>query len=193
MENNQEEWSTVSGKRAAKSTRPGDGRKPSGASEPDLMEPTEIIKRVTECKEALLVSAYFHAVCSAVQAQSGGCYYDAIFGLGIGCLVSPTSQLQLAMYLCLCEQFIKADALASASRGVFDPLTTSSDRSVYDILGIPVLTENTKGKQKVEGKVLFFLPHCPYRLYCNLIWANWENLDRVHLFGNRYLFLPCCH
>ncbi len=29
------------------------------------------------------------------------------------------------------------------------------------------------------------VPHCPYWLYCNVLWANWEHLDRVVILGNR--------
>jgi hypothetical protein len=31
---------------------------------------------------------------------------------------------------------------------------------------------------------LALLPHCPYSLYSNLVWANWERLEQVVFIGN---------
>ncbi len=65
-------------------------------------------------------------------------------------------------------------------------MLTDMDLELYGQLGISVLRVNTKGKHAVENQTLFFMPHCPYRLYCNVLWANWQNLDYAHIFGNRY-------
>jgi hypothetical protein len=193
MDSHQSEWNTVSGKRAPKCVQTkGTGKARETVHDSTPADPAKVVTALTECKLAVLNSSYYQSVTAAIQSLlARGPLYDAIFGLGIGTLTSPTSQLQLAIYLCLCEQYIKPDANLDASRGIFDPMTTAGDRAVYEELHLRVLTENTKGKQKVAGKVLFFLPHCPYRLYCNLVWANWENLSDVHIFGNRYHNVPC--
>ena len=38
------------------------------------------------------------------------------------------------------------------------------------------------------GRCLFYMPHCPYRLYCNLLWANMSCLDELVILGNRYVY-----
>lgn len=52
--------------------------------------------------------------------------------------------------------------------------------------------ENTKGKHQEESDffTLFYMPHCPMRLYSNVLWANW-NQDliwnkRIIIFGNSF-------
>ena len=76
--------------------------------------------------------------------------------------------------------------------------------AVCESLGIKVVLENRKGKHSAadlrsigsstkeravvnEGLTLFYLPHCPYRLYCNLLWANWnaQALQNIYIIGNR--------
>ncbi len=43
----------------------------------------------------------------------------------------------------------------------------------------------SKGERR--GMVLFFMPHCPRRLYSNLLWANWRPraLPSLVVAGNR--------
>ena len=38
---------------------------------------------------------------------------------------------------------------------------------------------------KINPVYLFYMPHCPYRLYCNLLWANWHSLHKIFILGNR--------
>jgi hypothetical protein len=76
----------------------------------------------------------------------------------------------------------------SPCMGVFDPHISAADEEAYLQLRVPVLRDNLRGKHVTHaqhGRTLFFLPHCPHRLYCNLLWANWEALDRLFIFGNR--------
>lgn len=35
-------------------------------------------------------------------------------------------------------------------------------------------------------KTLFYMPHCPMRLYCNVLWSHWECLDSIIMFGNSF-------
>lgn len=30
------------------------------------------------------------------------------------------------------------------------------------------------------------MPHCPYRLYCNVLWSHWHTLDDVCILGNSF-------
>jgi SRR1 len=33
---------------------------------------------------------------------------------------------------------------------------------------------------------LFYMPHCPYRLYVNVLWANWHHLENIAILGNSF-------
>merc|ERR1712196_298384 len=64
----------------------------------------------------------------------------------------------------------------------FEPLMTETERRICTALGVAVLSENVYGKivatnpsnNASKPKTLFFMPHCPYRLYCNVLWSNWH-------------------
>lgn len=69
---------------------------------------------------------------------------------------------------------------------IFDPIMTDLEKSVCAMLGMEVLSENPHGKYVANENTIYYMPHCPYRLYNNLIWANWsENLYNVTIVGNR--------
>lgn len=143
----------------------------------------EIISEIHRTKAKLQSSAFYNFVTSSIGESTG--LFETILSFGIGRLSTPTSLLQLALYLGLCDKYLSRTM--EEGSGVFDPNITSVDREVYKALNITVLSENTKGKHTASnrGKTLFFLPHCPYRLYCNTLWANWEQLDKVYIYGNR--------
>lgn len=74
---------------------------------------------------------------------------------------------------------------------LFDPVMGEIERAILAKLGCGVIEINEQGKrcccgpiEGTEGKqkglearcrpTLFFMPHCPMRLYSNLLWANWS-------------------
>ncbi len=44
----------------------------------------------------------------------------------------------------------------------------------------------TKQQQHPQSKTLFYMPHCPMRLYCNVLWSHWDQLDTTIIFGNSF-------
>ena len=83
---------------------------------------------------------------------------------------------------------------------IFDPKFSETECEVCRKLGLQVRDHNTRGKHKIGSdrkndgfdlndsvNTLFFMPHCPYRLYCNLLWSNWEkeSLQKLFILGNR--------
>ncbi|CAM9545165.1 unnamed protein product, partial [Chrysoparadoxa australica] len=66
----------------------------------------------------------------------------------------------------------------------FDPVTTRVEQAVLEQLGFEVQSIDREGKHWVSVPTLFFMPHCPMRLYSNLLWANWASLGNLLLLGN---------
>lgn len=88
---------------------------------------------------------------------------------------------QLAKYALDMNSFYSTDIEIS----FYDPCTTKLEKSILENnLGIKVEKVNCKGKHIVQpnDKTVFFMPHCPMRLYSNLLWANWDK--RVIQGGN---------
>ena len=75
-----------------------------------------------------------------------------------------------------------------------------SEKQYLEENGICYDPENKRGKYRFtaesnsnSGCTLYFMPHCPYRLYCNILWENWDILDNILILGNRYCKLLTIH
>lgn len=75
----------------------------------------------------------------------------------------------------------------------FEPLMTDLERTILkDVLFVDIIETNERGKRQAEsnGKcTLFYMPHCPMRLYSNVLWANWGELlwsGTVVVYGNNF-------
>eukprot|EP01031_Cornospumella_fuschlensis_P036407 gene36407-44161_t len=127
---------------------------------------------------------------------------DVIVALGLGSFcVSRNAMLQLAMLQLLRGHFFTKTKNVPVV--TYDPVMKEVDRELCAALGIIVLNDNTKGRyravlseilgtrnaelpDKFNGKVLYFMPHCPFRLYCNVLWDHWNELDNIVIFGNSF-------
>lgn len=126
-----------------------------------------------------------------------------IVSLGIGAFSkSPSALLQLVMTLCLAQEFLhdtntdnKCDDqhMIKYNCIVFDPIFNDIEVLVCNKLGLAVSKENKYGKHMTttndddkKSITMFFMPHCPYRLYCNLLWKNWSNLANIIIYGNSF-------
>jgi hypothetical protein len=119
--------------------------------------------------------------------------YDVVV-LGVGKFTESYNallQLSLAILLfneleCMLTQGARG---TKVSLSVYDPVMTVEEvRICKDVLNMGVLLENTAGKICTRDGVrtVFYMPHCPYRLYCNVLWANWFLLEHIYIVGNRY-------
>lgn len=142
-------------------------------------------------------------------------YFSACYCLGIGNFsISPSSYLQLVIFLCIIEKYLLKDSsnalphsnealeenFACNQAYIFDPILTSHEMDICKQFGMLHLEQNLHGMYKfpfqpalyslegdrICGRVLFFMPHCPFQLYCNLLWTNVSQLDRIAILGNRY-------
>lgn len=140
----------------------------------------EVITTMAKCRSDLVHTDFYQSLIKCILEKD--LEMNQIVCYGIGNLApSPTASMwQLACALTLREE------LNGISLLFYDPCTTPSEAQLMnDEWKIQVITENERGKRRVNGlTTLFFMPHCPRLLYANVLWANWNDLDRVLLFGN---------
>jgi len=70
---------------------------------------------------------------------------------------------------------------------IFDPILKEVDIVLVEKLGFQLLQVNEAGKRLASKRTLFFMPHCPMRLYSNLLWTNWGSfLANTIIIGNSF-------
>lgn len=168
----------------------------------------DIINEFSPLLATLKKSDYLKRVLlSLVKTAPEG--FSMMISLGVGnVLSSQSSLLQFALVLSIRESWqlsvadapllnvnhcdvsktlsLDGDISNDLKYQIFDPLFSAKESLVCRCLGLFVSDENKKGKHKAaKGPTLFFMPHCPYRLYVNLLWENWDNLENVIILGNR--------
>lgn len=111
-----------------------------------------------------------------------------IIALGIGSLSkSLTSKLQIALLIAV-RNLLKSSYQINTVKA-YDPMMTLTDHAICKRFDIDLIDENKKGKLASKSEVYrftcFYMPHCPYRLYNNVLFANWDNLSNIIIIGNR--------
>ena len=172
------------------------------------MDPAELALSVEDTKlyidrtvNALRESRFYKDILLALNRGTCGDTehakpFSCIFGLGIGSLSSAPSMLQFSCLVCLSRDLCDSSTQlkgAYPSVRIFDPLMTDIDWAVADEYGFYRL-ENLCGKYRVNeqrqdeipSRILFFMPHCPRQLYNNVLWSNWDVLERILVLGNSF-------
>lgn len=146
------------------------------------------IEIVTDLVPKLQDSSFLKACLTELQ----NCCYERIVALGIGRCNNPSSKLQTAFLCCLVKDLLernsRADATADLICTVIDPIYTEKDISLCSRLGFSVERVSTRGKISPESasiKTLYYMPHCPYRLYCNVTWSHRNHCENALILGNR--------
>ena len=146
------------------------------------------------------------AVETAIPAESPAKPAELVcFGLG-SIFGSANARWQLACALLLRECLLDGrgasdtpDAEQSAASRdvvlpvrVFDPVLSADEHKLLqgEFYCEPI-SHNESGARGVSGEpnsiTVFFMPHCPFSLYCNVLRANWgEDLSRVVIVGNSF-------
>ena len=146
------------------------------------------------------------AVETAIPAESPAKPAELVcFGLG-SIFGSANARWQLACALLLRECLLDGrgasdtpDAEQSAASRdvvlpvrVFDPVLSADEHKLLqgEFYCEPIL-RNESGARGVSSEpnsiTVFFMPHCPFSLYCNVLRANWgEDLSRVVIVGNSF-------
>jgi hypothetical protein len=116
-----------------------------------------------------------------------------IVAFGIGRFASSNiALLQLALLLCLLRDEVRNGNVESTETSyIFDPMCDVNEEEICSKLGLETLKENIHGKfdatSTMDGATtLFYMPHCPYSLYGNVLWRNWDHLEDITIIGNSF-------
>lgn len=80
--------------------------------------------------------------------------------------------------------------VADGNAWYFDPVISPLEDAVWVSYGWQRIEKNEEGKRRACGDTrsgngspvrsrgsIFFMPHCPFRLYSNVLWANWTTSE----------------
>lgn len=94
---------------------------------------------------------------------------------------SRIARVQLTLLLML------RDALPFRPRiELYDPVLTTNECQALERLDICCLQTNEEGKRRIQGRTVFYMPHCGRALYNNVLWANFDasKLSDLVIIGN---------
>jgi SRR1 len=174
------------------------------------------VAKLRALQQAISTSAWFQrslqALDRALQAQQAErSTVSELVCYGIGSMTSVArssnnAKYQLAFALCLRDALRAGRSIDEALEqqqcvtSVYDPVMTSLDDAILIALKITVIDENEQGKRPItviknnsssssssSSVTVFWMPHCPMRLYSNVLWSNWgANLSSIIIIGNSF-------
>lgn len=174
-------WTTISRddkKRVMRRGRRSHGKSSvvHGNAAGELDDPQVLSPMIERCMNELSVTPFFQTMLDKIPEFTIQC----IVCYGVGNFAHrhcSASLWQLACALLLRDRL-------QASMVFFDPCTTEFERVVLSERQVEVLTENERGRRIVTAPTLFFMPHCPLRLYENVLETNWPKLESLWIIGN---------
>jgi hypothetical protein len=186
-------WKTITKKDKKRVMRKRGRAKPVDAADTEsegiqVLDANRLDNSLTECRGDLRDTWFYKKVKSILIPS-----YEQMVCYGIGNFsVTPRQSYsaalwQLAFALCLSSDLDDASLEKQPQLCVyyFDPCSTVLENRFLSERGVTVLQVNDQGKRLVSSqKTLFIMPHCPCRLYENVVWANWSNLSNVTILGN---------
>lgn len=188
----EEEWKVVTNRNKRRVMRAGGKRRPVipqvVATTQECAEGTEpaVLGTMSKCRRNLLSTDFYQNLRVAWDKYSHKVEQIVCYGIGSLSTSPSASMWQLACVLTI-QEMLQGDG--NIPLFFYDPCTTPFEASMLQSeWKIQVLSRNERGKRPVNGlTTLFFMPHCPLRLYDNVLWANWNALEKVILFGNSLL------
>lgn len=110
-----------------------------------------------------------------------------VIGLGLGRLDKGNGLYQLVLLELVVREIRKQNPECMVS--LYDPAHGAGDRAIVEgELGFEVSPNDFDQGRKavVLERTLFFMFHCSLRLYSNVLWANWSNLEHMIILGNSF-------
>lgn len=165
----------------------------------------DIVSSILRLSDVLAQSPLFARAIQTLEQRKRS--FTSLVGLGLGQFSSSQSALIQVAFLLALYHYLStgqevevepgldghghsatSDCDHSITVTVFDPMFSPLEREVCAQLGFQVTSENLRGKHTVptEGSSIFYMPHCPYSLYSNLLWKNCNSLPQLTIIGNRY-------
>jgi hypothetical protein len=151
-------------------------------------------------KASLQSSKYYEVFCRAIGANEVSNRLkavDTVIALGLGSFSqSKNALIQLALLVLIRSSLL--DELRPVLCYIYDPMMNEEDFQLCAALGVTALPTNNKGiyrtgndsdttkRLSTNESILYYMPHCPFRLYCNVLWDNWNVLVKCMIVGNRY-------
>jgi hypothetical protein len=188
-----EEWTTVTANDKKRVMRKRGQRKEFcttiGNSLVSVIEDSATFRRVLEVCKKYLRQTHFFGELSTLLKNSGIEFLQLVcYGIG-NFSASSIEHFSASMWQMTCAFCIEELLVATYGRQVtfyyYDPCACPLEKELLVELGVTVLTANDKGKLAFEDlSTLFFMPHCPKRLYENVTWSNWHDLHHTAIVGN---------
>ena len=85
---------------------------------------------------------------------------------GLGELETPSGSFQLALLLSLAAEL----QIAPSCVYCFDPIHTPQEEALLEQCGCQPLGHDEQAMRVCAVNTMFYMPHCPYPLYNNLMW-----------------------
>ena len=104
--------------------------------------------------------------------------------LGIGPFGNRQSFIQMCYSIALKKRLSQFYNLTQVS--AFDPCFTDFENKLLVSFGVSIIKENNFGKISSSNNAVFYMPHCPFQLYNNVLWSNWDRLQQTIIIGNRF-------
>lgn len=103
--------------------------------------------------------------------------------LGIGPFGYRQSFIQMCYAIALKK---KLSQFYNLTVSAFDPCFTDFENRLLASFGVSILKENNFGRISSSNNAVFYMPHCPFQLYNNVLWSNWDRLHQTIIIGNRF-------
>ena len=205
------EWTTVTKKKSASSQkRNSNGRRrqrpvPVKQQSDRAVSPTPSVSLpqlqdlLEKSVDQLRMSEFWNALKETLLTDDKLFSISEIVCYGIGNFGASSNHSapmwQLACALAIREDLCSKEAIPEIL--YFDPCMTEQESAFLKQRNVSVISENERGKRHVKRSIddddkdnqhrtqtLFFMPHCPLKLYTNLFHTNWHQLNRIVVFGN---------
>jgi hypothetical protein len=138
------------------------------------------VQRVKSAQRAITESRFYQDSISIIRSHTQ-MEYERIVILGVGNVSkSKAALLQLAFGLELMREF-----QISTPGVIYDPVMVPFEQDICLRLGL-VLGSDEMDIHSAPAKTLYYMPHCPYLLYTQVLWSNWGDcLHNIEILGNR--------
>ena len=142
-----------------------------------------LLQKIKDAKNEIASTEIYSATISCIKESLlnlGKSQIEELICYGLG----NFSDCKIALYqlglLLAMQEYLLCEVL------VYDPKFTDLEENILGSEKCQIISYNEKGKRKVNKTTLFFLPHCPNKLFNNVINANWGiGLNNCIVIANR--------